>query len=656
MFRNAVKGIGQAIKEHTTEKTIDDLKAEGKKRVRVVSSERVMEIIQAIVDDTISSEVGEITKRDRDRIVTDAQERFSRVLKMQQDLEQRADELRETLHAAELERDRLRADKALLETQLEAAHRVDGEADATARLSREIARVRETVERSARTPADIDEAALGRVVERLAARESQTARRLATDLEDLRSRIDASNRDSAGARDAAVERAMQRFKEHQAQADAQIAARFERETRVVAERLAELRDAKGRASASDEAIARVESRLAAVERTSNEIADRVAKAVAEKIATRDADVAEASARALATIERTSSEVGERVAKAASEKITARDADMSSRLAVELAAIESRIGDVERAATDAAERAMKSVSKVVVERVDAREAAAVLEAAQTNEILRRLQQASEEARHGVATEVASLRESLDDSRTMALSVQAEQFRDLERRVLDHAAEETAATHRALERLVERTAAIDGALQSLHGGVSTGFERAVAAATTPSSAVTDQIAELRVETAQAVQAAMSAARTADAQTALASRLEAAMTELRGEFMALTARSIDSAQRQHDAMLALKDQVAQSAAVQASTLHADFKDALEHALDKIERVMRSATAKPIETTVEATDVLLAKIFDSPDSELTSNLDQLDVEQRRSTHGIEKSVGRLKKMSGGLAASRSD
>src|SRR5436190_2939267 len=116
MSRDAVKGIGQAIKAHTTEKSIDDLRAEGKKRVRVVSSERVMEIIQAIVHDTINAEVGEITKRDRDRIVSDTQERFSRVLRMQQDLEQKADELRDSLRAAELERDRLRSDKSLLES------------------------------------------------------------------------------------------------------------------------------------------------------------------------------------------------------------------------------------------------------------------------------------------------------------------------------------------------------------------------------------------------------------------------------------------------------------------------------------------------------------------------------------------------------------
>ena len=51
MQRNAIKNVGDVIKAHTTEKTLDELAAQGKKRVRVVSGQRVMEIIQAIVDD-----------------------------------------------------------------------------------------------------------------------------------------------------------------------------------------------------------------------------------------------------------------------------------------------------------------------------------------------------------------------------------------------------------------------------------------------------------------------------------------------------------------------------------------------------------------------------------------------------------------------------
>ena len=66
------------------------------------------------------------------------------------------------------------------------------------------------------------------------------------------------------------------------------------------------------------------------------------------------------------------------------------------------------------------------------------------------------------------------------------------------------------------------------------------------------------------------------------------------------------------------------------------------------KITKTMERATARPIETTGEATDVLLAKMFDMPDVEMTSNLDQLDVEQRTTKAKISDSVGRLNKMNG--------
>jgi hypothetical protein len=67
-----------------------------------------------------------------------------------------------------------------------------------------------------------------------------------------------------------------------------------------------------------------------------------------------------------------------------------------------------------------------------------------------------------------------------------------------------------------------------------------------------------------------------------------------------------------------------------------------------------MQSATARPIEMTGEATEVLLSKIFDDPTNELTSNYDQLDVQQRKSTGSIAKSVGRLKEMGGSKTNSK--
>jgi hypothetical protein len=48
----------------------------------------------------------------------------------------------------------------------------------------------------------------------------------------------------------------------------------------------------------------------------------------------------------------------------------------------------------------------------------------------------------------------------------------------------------------------------------------------------------------------------------------------------------------------------------------------------------------------TGEATDALLAKIFDGPSGELSSNLGELDVEVRRTKAAIARNIVRLKNM----------
>jgi hypothetical protein len=473
MSRQALKGIGQVIKANTTEKSIEALQAEGKKRVRVVSSERVMAIIQAIVDDTINSEVGEIAKRDRDRIVNDTQERFSHVLRMQQDLEQDMDDLRGTLREVELERDRLRGEKTILEAQLEVQRRADGDDDAVAKLARDVARLRETVERGAREPGGLDEAAVARLVERLTARDAQVSRRLDTEFEDLRTRIASAGREAAT--------------------------------------------------------------------SSGEMAVRVSNAVLNGLDERDSAVN-----------------------------------------------------------------------------DGRSAAAAAETAQTAETLRRLQRSAEEARQAVLAEIGSLRGAVDDAKKRGADVQAEQLRGLEQRLASGASESSVALARTVERLAERMAALDGSIQAVRGELADAVDRAVKGGASAS------------------------------QADVAARVDGALAQLRGELSSLNARAVESAERQQEAVQAIRAQVAQNAAVQSGSLESTFKGALEQALDKITKTMERATARPIETSGEATDVLLAKMFDMPDVEMTSNLDQLDVEQRTTKVKISDSVGRLNEMNG--------
>jgi hypothetical protein len=115
MRRQALDNLRAAIEANTERRTLDQLKAQGKRSVRVVSGEKVMQIITAIVNDVVDREVGDATDRDRDRIVQDTKSQFDRVLKIQADqealLQEQKDlvgQYRDKLEAAQAEVERVR--------------------------------------------------------------------------------------------------------------------------------------------------------------------------------------------------------------------------------------------------------------------------------------------------------------------------------------------------------------------------------------------------------------------------------------------------------------------------------------------------------------------------------------------------------------------
>jgi hypothetical protein len=82
MRRRALDSLRSAIEANTERRSLEQLQAQGKRHVRVVSGEKVMQIITAIVNDIIEREVGETTERDRDRIVAETKQQFDRVIQM----------------------------------------------------------------------------------------------------------------------------------------------------------------------------------------------------------------------------------------------------------------------------------------------------------------------------------------------------------------------------------------------------------------------------------------------------------------------------------------------------------------------------------------------------------------------------------------------
>ncbi len=698
MQRNAIKSVGDVIKAHTTEKTLDELRAQGKQRVRVVSGKRVMEIIQAIVDDTIDSEVGEISTRDRNRIVKDTRERFDRVLKMQTDLESKVSNLRGSLRESDLERERLKADKGHLEKQLTETRTGQVEPEALMRVGRDVARLRESVDDIHRRTATSDDAAIGRAVDRLIQRDDVNAKRLATELDDVRQRLDGIGRETSRVSEKLMEALLQRVSDERKAADTRLSERLEREFGVVQERIDDLRERAAKSSAGADEISalhsefdRLESRMRGVETSSANLVAEISETVFAKLAERDgvlsaaqSSTASAHADALELLEK-------RIASRLSEE-TAELVRAVETLGGKVAAIDDRTGNaVEAVAERVAERvvidegALTDAVARVASRVDSR--------------IDEIKDAVTESDERVSGELKALRDDMHVAaadRTAldaALAHAGEQADERLDRAVATLRDEAASRHDALAAsmnegvarldgqvaaLAERSTAAD---ESLAAAMSDGFGPALETAlqtalgtaldnalSTSMDGIRAEIESLRVSAAESRAAApeaigemletslagvrreiaeistRAAAAEASLSATLTATLDGAVTGMRSELEALAQHQATRAERQDEALAALRLDIA----AQSESAGKGFEGALDNALDKIERTMKAATASPIDITVEATDVLLDKIFDAGDDELSTNLDQLEVEQSTSRKGIRGSLGKLRALHG--------
>ncbi|MEN8149777.1 MAG: hypothetical protein ABFS86_08125 [Planctomycetota bacterium] len=85
--RMVASDLSDVIRSYTETRTIEELTAQGKRRVRIVSGRMVQRIIQAIVDDTIARETAERIPKDREWIASETCIQFDRFMKFQADQE-----------------------------------------------------------------------------------------------------------------------------------------------------------------------------------------------------------------------------------------------------------------------------------------------------------------------------------------------------------------------------------------------------------------------------------------------------------------------------------------------------------------------------------------------------------------------------------------
>jgi len=283
MRRQAIDHLRAAIEANTEKRSIDQLKAQGKRHVRVVSGEKVMQIIKAIVNDIVDREVGELNERDRERIVNETKGQFDRVLKLQTEqdalLKQQkelAEEYRGKLEAVQADHDRTRAQleelraqqsgreaKLLGEYQEKITQLTEQGRDA-ADQARDLAQERKRLEESlAEVRARRDERE-----ERLKADYETRIEQLHKEQRDLVARFESERGDVAGRQEAALQAAQQRATDLEARlsetSEARIGAeqRAERLERDVEEARTQATEAQERNRKAERIIAKQEARFA----------------------------------------------------------------------------------------------------------------------------------------------------------------------------------------------------------------------------------------------------------------------------------------------------------------------------------------------------------------------------------------------------------
>ncbi|MGH7162297.1 MAG: hypothetical protein ACREID_02340 [Planctomycetota bacterium] len=95
----------------------------------------------------------------------------------------------------------------------------------------------------------------------------------------------------------------------------------------------------------------------------------------------------------------------------------------------------------------------------------------------------------------------------------------------------------------------------------------------------------------------------------------------------------------------LAALRDLIVGTRAREAGDLEGRFEASLQRTLDSVSKSLRAATAPPIDRPVEATEALVARVFDRSD-EMDSNLSRLDVEVTATREGIAESLARLRRL----------
>lgn len=185
MKNNDRRRVSSVLERNTKRIPIEELAARGRRHVRVISGERALELLEAVVDDVIARRSGEIAAADRERIVAEAETDFRRAASIHAEAQDLIEQQKAMIAELHRERDQLvqrdhelvgalRRREKRLQNMRQTILAYDGEIDRLAKIAGEregqVARLEKLLEELSRRDDDGGE----RLLQQLAARDQQS--------------------------------------------------------------------------------------------------------------------------------------------------------------------------------------------------------------------------------------------------------------------------------------------------------------------------------------------------------------------------------------------------------------------------------------------------------------------------------------------------
>jgi len=676
MRRKNLDSLCEAISAGSEIRTIDQLKAEGKKKIAIVTREKVRNIICTIVDEIVTQEVGHLTEQERSKLQRQTQERMDAMLKHSSSQENSVSKLK-----GELESSNKR-----MESVIEEARATSGASketrDAINDLAKQLSVMGASLADLEGKPAALDEQVLDKVLGRIGELEQKPAELSDDSLNRITERLGSLAEEQSNLSADALERVLGRIETLEQQPTVlaegaldQVLAKLSQVTDeqhkieahtldLLLERLNAAESAP--AHLADGALDAVLAKLGEVGEQKSQLDEASMERLMDSIKNHGEGQRAALVSKLEEVERMAQERAEDELESMQHAHSELGQRMLEALGTQGSGVSEQLATQREQLAELSE-VQSAIQATLGEELKASQQGLLTGMEQASEQLSSLQASQRQARHAQSAELEALGLQFTDALVRSqselkqldlgqrlmqerLGKEFEQQKSQMNEGLEGTQEKL---QQGLQRFVESQSSeleeLRATLSTLQRGVAGMHSRGQEQQLQLESGTREIVAEVREldsklqgaqqKTAKAMQSKLSAQQAAT---------DSQMAELQLELQTMQAR-LQASQAQTLAGIGELLDSHQAGANEA--LQEQFEASMSKAVKDITLVMEAATAKPINPDLEGADELLDRMLDGQSSQMTSNMGSIEVESKSTGMNLAQNLGRLRQVKSGKA-----